>query len=538
MSLWKERTVFWRVLLLLGLIGTALLLNQRVGSQYASHVSCAFSQKYLALLAQASGMTEEDWLARVSPAGLGYVIHDRWVWDVDGRRCYAIADESGRLDPSVERNTRHAFWEPESSMTVIPVAIEDHTRTTMHLPAEMDPGFYRGWVVKALWLFPDYASRAMGNDTREIENLLFRAVTDRGLRLLILSPFTNQAGELLSDPDIYASCLSSLGERLERRGILLGGSVDPLRPVYNQNYKMILAALLPCAAGVWFLMLLPPVKKLSAKKRRQLEIAAIILVVLAAIFLVLVLPDMGEKLLPLAAAILLPCGGMFAIWQWARREPNIFAKAPFAVSALAAFGLWMGWSLLCGLTVGALMTTPRYLMGIAVFSGVKFALGLPLILCFGLLFSLFWRDFWQAGKKVWGWLTLAALAGMALLLVVRSGDLPGGISGVETALRNFLEDFFYGRPRTKELLFAAPCVPVFVWACRKKRPSLQLLCGMGAGLECVSVVNTFCHGVASVSFSVIRSVEGGLAGWCLGMLAVGILSLLLRKTPSGQSGRR
>ena len=70
------------------------------------------------------------------------------------------------------------------------------------------------------------------------------------------------------------------------------------------------------------------------------------------------------------------------------------------------------------------------------------------------------------------------------------------------------------------MLFAVPCIPVFLWACRRKYAPLQLLCGAGVCLECVSVINTFCHAVAPLLVSVMRTLLGVGLGLVPGVLAV------------------
>ena len=83
-----------------------------------------------------------------------------------------------------------------------------------------------------------------------------------------------------------------------------------------------------------------------------------------------------------------------------------------------------------------------------------------------------------------------------------------------------MEYTLYVRPRTKELLFAVPCIPVFLWACRRNYAPLQLLCGAGACLECVSVINTFCHAVAPLQVSVMRTLLGVGLGLIPGLAAL------------------
>ena len=136
----------------------------------------------------------------------------------------------------------------------------------------------------------------------------------------------------------------------------------------------------------------------------------------------------------------------------------------------------------------------------------------------------------QTGWKGWQGQAFAGavLGAAALVLAARSGDIAGGISQLETNFRNWLEYTLYVRPRTKEMLAAVPCIPVFLWACRRKFAPLQLLCGAGALLECVSVTNTFCHAVAPLLVSVMRTLLGVGIGLIPGVLAVLVLEGLFR----------
>lgn len=46
---------------------------------------------------------------------------------------------------------------------------------------------------------------------------MFRAALDRGLRLIVLTPFYDDDNEIVSDITVYESCLTGLAERLEQR---------------------------------------------------------------------------------------------------------------------------------------------------------------------------------------------------------------------------------------------------------------------------------------------------------------------------------
>lgn len=385
---------------------------------------------------------QAGWLAA---SGIDYVIRDGYGYDQMDRPVFTLtATDDGS----------------------IPLAlVENHTRTgvnTSPLPGQANP------MVKTLYMYDDYANRMVGDDSAQIEDLLFRAAVDRGMRLLILTPFSDQDGKIYTEPAVYAGCLSALQTRIEARGLTLNGEFS----------CMVLDS------------------------RADLP-----------------LPILLQKMLMLLSAVAFPCGAAIVVASTARTNADGRSVRRCLLGLLLCTAAGAA-------VVSALMTDPRYLLGLDVFSGVKIALLLPMVVSGGLLVwtlrhDLLLRNGWKS------WLTLllvlAAACGVYLLLTTRSGDYPGWTSEVEAALRTWLEHTLYVRPRTKELIFAAPCIPIFLWACRRGKAALKLLCGLGVCLECVSVVNTFCHGVAPLRISVIRSLLGLGIGVALG----GLLCLLL-----------
>ena len=79
-------------------------------------------------------------------------------------------------------------------------------------------------------------------------------------------------------------------------------------------------------------------------------------------------------------------------------------------------------------------------------------------------------------------------------------------------------------------IYSVPCIPLFFWACRRKFAPLQLLCGAGVCLEWVSVTNTFCHAVAPLQVSVLRTLLGVGLGLIPGLLAVLVLECIRKNT--------
>ena len=470
----KQHSVLWWVLLILGLAGTLWLLAFRFSAEQADRdVLAVMSPEDLAFLAEQSGLPVQDWAALFGD------------WEA-----FAFA-----------------YGMTPGEKPVPAALVENHDRTSMHLPEGVIPAEYPGQMVKTLYLYDDYANRVVGSDPREVENLLFRAVTDRGLRLLILTPFFTTEGNPVTDIAVYRDCLNGLGRRLEARGYTFGETFSCLQTA--DSLLPLLSGCLSILAGCALLCRLFP----GVRRRSDLlcggllVLSCLVYLADAALFL---------TLLHLATAIVFPCAAAYAIGEYAKKTDD----RPMWQTILRFTTGLIGWSLLGGLCVAAQMSTPVYLLGTDIFSGVKLALLLPMAFVVMVLLWNLRRQLVSSGWKTWAGLALAGLAvgGMYLLLTTRSGD--AAISSIETAFRNWLEYTLYVRPRTKELLFAVPCIPVFLWACRRKYAPLQLLCGAGVCLECVSVVNTFCHAVAPLLVSVVRTLLGVGLGLVPGLLAV------------------
>ena len=474
------------VLVFVSLLSALTLLGCRFSAEWKDRaVQVVMSDEDVAALAQASGISVEAWRELLPPAE-GYITQP---------------DEASGL----------------------PLALIENRDRTGILPVEnFDPETYSGPTVKALYLYTkEYGRMAYPDDAQRIEDLLFRAATDRGLRLLILTPMCDAEGTLVTDPAVWQEMLDGLQIRLEARGYTFGQGFSCLdyRTPISVDLLRLLAGILPLLLGMGLMLQLLPVLK---KHALWLCAGGIFLYVLAA----KLLGTTFFVLLNLATAIVFSCCAALFVADSVKKSD----EKPLWQTVLIVTAALTGWSILGGLWVSALMSTRTYLLDCAIFSGVKLSLLLPMAFgCLLLLWNLR-KPLLQTGWK--GWLGLvsvcAVLGAAALVLAARSGDIAGGISQLETNFRNWLEYTLYVRPRTKEMLVAVPCIPVFLWACRRKFAPLQLLCGAGALLECVSVLNTFCHAVAPLQVSVMRTLLGVGIGLLPGILAALVLEGLFR----------
>ncbi|MBR5538160.1 MAG: hypothetical protein IKU58_09695 [Clostridia bacterium] len=476
---------FLTVCLLVSLLSAAVLLGCRFSAEWNDRaVLAVMSDEDVAALAAASGVEETVWRTMLAPAE-GYLTE---------------------ADPS----------------SPLPLALIENRDRTGILPVEnFDPETYPGPTVKAFYLYTkEYGRMAYLDDAQRIEDLLFRAVTDRGLRLLILTPMCDAEGTLVTDPAVWQEMLDGLRQRLEARGYTFGETFSYVEfdTPLSVDILRLLAGLLPLFLGCWLLLRLVP----ALRKPWLWPLAAV-----AYFAARMLLGSAFYPLLHLAAALAFSLCAAYFVAEYGKKSD----EKPLWQTVLIFTAAFTGWSLLGGLWVSALMSTRTYLLDCAIFAGVKVSLLLPMAFGCGLLLWNLRQPLLRTGIK--GWLGLAAvgavLAAAALALALRSGDIAGGISKLETGFRNFLEYTLYVRPRTKEMLAAVPCIPLFLWACRRKFAPLQLLCGAGVMLECVSVINTFCHAVAPLQVSVMRTLLGVGLGILPGLLAAAVLEAVAKR---------
>ena len=118
-------------------------------------------------------------------------------------------------------------------------------------------------------------------------------------------------------------------------------------------------------------------------------------------------------------------------------------------------------------------------------------------------------------------IVIAALA----ILVIRSGHSTGmPVSDLEVRLREWLEDTFYARPRSKEIFLGHPFFVLMVAAFLKKFPKkilfvLTIIATIGQS----SMVETFAHVHTPIMVSFMRGIDGLIPGAIFG--AIGILAI-------------
>ncbi len=215
----------------------------------------------------------------------------------------------------------------------------------------------------------------------------------------------------------------------------------------------------------------------------------------------------------------------------------------------ALASLWKASTLssLGGLVVAALLSDWNFRLAADGFFGVKVATAAP-----ALLVGAVWLA-WQEGgpegagaqalaRRVRAWLgrpvtlgsvlAVAATAGVALLLLLRTGNTGLPLPAVEQHLREALERALVARPRTKEYLLGHPALVLAATsgALGLRRWTLPLL--LVAAVGQAGLVNSFSHLHTPLLYTVWRTANGLVLGSLVGCVLCGALRWVLRVAPA------
>ena len=345
-------------------------------------------------------------------------------------------------------------------------------------------------------------------------------------------------------------------EALLRHGFTVGPA-ETFPSFYPSKYLRAVLMLGVAAAGVLYLSLVIP--RLNARPRYQY----ILFAVLALLAAVPVLMGNGAKIRVLAAFVsanVFPA--LAVIWQLdrirarQRTEKSLPSLIATGVTALFVTGAlsYVGAAYLSG----ALADT-EYLLEFNIFRGIKLTFLLPIVLvgiAFLQRFDIFdgrmddtdgvvaqMKKILDMPVRIKTLLIGLVVLAAAVVFVARSGHTSGmPVSSLELRFRAALEQAFYARPRTKELLIGHPAFLLAWMAFYRKWPTmvlcaLVLVATIGQG----SMVETFAHMRTPVYMSFMRGIGGIVLGAGIGALCMVLIELwqcLLKKAAAAAKERK
>ncbi|MCD5416499.1 DUF5693 family protein [Candidatus Bipolaricaulota bacterium] len=342
-----------------------------------------------------------------------------------------------------------------------------------------------------------------------------RAMRERGIRVLVLSPIPGEDAE--QTLDYYRAVVA----QATAAGFEQGAPLIP-PPEWGRSVPFLLHLGVAALLLLVLLRLLPhlPIACL-------LLTAAVVAIGAMTIFHGIVCHGAGIGGIHLAQvsgqllALLAPIYGSLLLTQRHGSGWLSGVRLLFVFSAL---------SLSAALLLSAILSHPAILLNVFQFRGVRLALSLPPIIGASIIIQRTeWRE-WKgllcAPKSrrtqiVTISLLIACLALIAYILL-RSGTIAVLVSDAERRVRVLLETLLYARPRFKEFLLGHPLLFLFGTGAGfslrpfRYRPLLLPLLLLFGLFGQTSIMNTFAHAHTPFLFSLLRTANSLLLGLLTG----------------------
>jgi len=503
--------------IIIGLISALFLSGMRIVMESRNNEAAfVISNTDLELLSQAWGIEPAEYETLLKDAGVCDVIVPEDPRNVLGVYFY---DEEG------------GAYHGERAV----IGLNEDIKQFSYIPLEGFAPNSDTPMVRVLRLFRYMGNRygILGYDgAQEIENIIYRAVTERNIRVVWITPFYDSVtGELISEPAQYTKLIENVTERIAPHGLTVGSSVSAFPPSYAPSQLFVICILWGVIAGG--MLLLSSILSLGEMLRNILMFAAMTAVTA---FIMLKGTDLAIAAGALAAAVIFPCLGL-------RLMAGLCAESAFDsvksmnTGFLKVLLLSLAMSLCGGIYISALQSSARFLLAVDNFRGVKISQILPVFYGAYIVMRTLYKgqkpqDVLAAmlsGRRLIIIAFVLVLGGAGVLFILRTGDGMIGVTVFEQRIRNLFEQIFIVRPRTKEFAVAWPCIAVMILLTGKSRKEYAWPFGIMAAPGLSSVANTFCHSRAPVWLSVTRTAIGAGLGAVLGIAAVIILNRLIPK---------
>ncbi len=389
--------------------------------------------------------------------------------------------------------------------------------------------------VFSVWNYIQYRYKYYGyKDAKEIENTLFRAVTERNIRVIYFKPIKENQDlfTYVTDMKDYKTMFENLHQRLGEHNFNYG-SASVMKNHQVGMISKILMAFSAITAAVLLLMAFIPIKRKHAYVLTALGY-------IGALGASYVIPNSFELLLSFASACVFACLSVTLyvavskkLYDEAGREEKLTSLTGKAVITLI---VCVAISLMGGIMTCAPLSSTSYMLEIDIFRGVKLAQLIP-IAYFAVAYLAYFgfgnnkrtpgklefhdlKDMMNTSIRIWMIVLGGMIGAVGVYYILRTGhDSALEVSSLEMLFRNFLEDSLIARPRTKEFLFAFPAVMLCVYTAGRKYkfwPAVFGLCGV---IGMTSVNNTFMHirtplylGFTRTGYSLIFGLVAGVVG--------------------------
>ena len=370
---------------------------------------------------------------------------------------------------------------------------------------------------------------------KEIENTLFRAVTERNIRLIYFKPIKEFKDQhvYVTKLSEYKTMFSNLQARLDKQGIKFGDTASIIDRYQVSILAKIIMALGCVAAAVLLIRAILPIG-------RRWKTGLFALGALGTAGAYAVMPGYAEVITAFAAAVIFPCMATLFIVRQSKEFADTLDRSERLPKIIGLGVITLVCSVVIALLGGIMTAAPissiNYMLEIDIFRGVKVAQLLPLVFFVAAYLAYYGfgkskkypgkleyhdlKEMMNTGIKVWMIVLGVALLGVGYYYISRTGnDSSFQVSSVEMLFRNRLEDILIARPRSKEFLFAFPSVMLLAYTSIRGFKLWPILFGLASVIGMTSVNNTFMHirsplylGFARTGYSLLFGILVGVVG--------------------------
>ncbi len=385
----------------------------------------------------------------------------------------------------------------------------------------------------------------------EIENTIYRAITERNIRSIYFRPFREQDNDIvyITEWEPYEEMFNRLEKRLIPHHIKFGEAsyMSPNMPhpmlIAGISYGLIAIGMFLFTRYIWIF-----------DKLKYILLVISIIISTAAAYLVpnawsLLLAILTSVLMPVFVAMLL-CKilNRFIIKKLYERSSIMIRKSSVSAYLILIISLILG-----GLSLGALLSHSNYLLEIKYFRGVKISQLLPLIIFIGVYILemssfIFYNNEnssckstddckyqnWKYVKKILfediklvHLVILGAVGLVGIVYIARTGhETKIQPSSIEMLIRNTLELKLLARPRTKEMFIAFPALYILLTRMAQNKKRGAFILALISMLGFTSVLNTFSHLRTPLYISIARTFYSMVFGLIIGSVALVILNII------------
>lgn len=340
------------------------------------------------------------------------------------------------------------------------------------------------------------------------------AARERNMRALLVRFFSiDMPGTYYESNMAY---LDALHTQLEDNGFTVGGDVQEMASLDIPAAVRLLVGFGICAG---FMLLLLEIGF------RRLALAGFVLSALAWVGMYVVNQTLAMQLMALASVIEFPI--LSCLYFLPPKKDLSLLQSIGRLLALCAVS-FIGAVLMVGV-----LSDKAFMLKLSSFIGVKIAHVIPIVVVPFVLYIVRDKKPLSLCKSLlnkaldYKWAIVFAVVAVALMIYLsRTGNESGEISGIEAAMRQFLNDTMGVRPRSKEFLIGYPATILYLMYAAKHRAlwvlSIPLVIGQ------ISLVNTYAHIHTPLLIALQRSLNGLILGILVAVVAVVVVKLGLR----------